>query len=110
MSYPDATSNSAKLYERARAVMPGGNSRLTIFQSPYPIYVDHGMGCRVTDVDGVERLDFFPVARGRSAVCFASAAIEDGSTTLTLRARDLSPGDARRLLADAADRLAGSPP
>jgi len=60
-------------------------------------------------VPGVERLDFFPVARGRSAVCFASAAIEDGATTLTLRARDLSPGDARRLLADAADRLAGQP-
>lgn len=57
-------------------------------------------------VPGVERLDFFPVARGRSAVCFASAAIEGGATTLTLRARDLSPGDARRLLADAADRLA----
>ncbi len=49
-------------------------------------------------VAGVSRLDFFPVARGRSAVCFASAAIEGGETTLTLRARDLSPGDARRLL------------
>ncbi len=56
-------------------------------------------------VPGVERLEFFPVARGRSAVCFASAAIEGGSTTLTVRARDLSPGDARRILADAADRL-----
>lgn len=60
-------------------------------------------------VPGVEQLDFFPVARGRSAVCFASAAIEGGATTLTLRARDLSPGDARRLLADAAARLAGEP-
>lgn len=57
---------------------------------------------------GVERLDFFPVARGRSAVCFASAGVEGGATTLTLRARDLSPGDARRLLADAAARLASS--
>ena len=56
-------------------------------------------------VPGVDRLDFFPVARGRSAVCFASAAIEDGATTLTLRARDLSPGEARRLLADAAARM-----
>lgn len=55
---------------------------------------------------GVHRLDFFPVARGRSAVCFASAAVVDGATTLTLRARDLSPGDARRLLDDAAARLA----
>jgi hypothetical protein len=58
-------------------------------------------------VPGVERLDFFPVARGRSAVCFASAAVEGGATTLTLRARDLSPGDARRLLTDAATRLVG---
>jgi hypothetical protein len=60
-------------------------------------------------VPGVQQLDFYPVARGRSAVCFASAAIEGGATTLTLRARDLSPGDARRLLADAAARLAGEP-
>jgi hypothetical protein len=56
-------------------------------------------------VPGVRRLDFFPVARGRSAVCFASAAIEGAETTLTLRARDLSPARARRLLADAAERL-----
>ena len=57
-------------------------------------------------VAGISRLDFFPVARGRSAVCFASAAIEGGETTLTLRARDLSPGDARRLLDGAVSRLA----
>jgi hypothetical protein len=60
-------------------------------------------------VPGVDRIDFFPVARGRSAVCFASASVEGGATTLTLRARDLSPGDARRLLADAAGRLADRP-
>jgi hypothetical protein len=56
-------------------------------------------------VAGISRLDFFPVARGRSAVCFASAAVEGGETTLTLRARDLSPGDARRLLDGAVARL-----
>ena len=59
-------------------------------------------------VDGVSQLDFFPVARGRSAVCFASAAIQGGETTLTLRARDLSPGDARRLLQAATAHLAGN--
>lgn len=58
------------------------------------------------DLFGVTRLDFFPVARGRSAVCFASASIAGGETTLTIRARDLSPGAARRLLGDAAARLA----
>jgi hypothetical protein len=56
------------------------------------------------DLPGVRRLDFFPVARGRSAVCFASASILGGETSLTLRARDLSPGEARRLLDDAAAR------
>lgn len=58
------------------------------------------------DVPGVTRIDFFPVARGRSAVCFASAAVVGGDTTLTLRARDLSPSEGRRLLADASARVA----
>lgn len=56
-------------------------------------------------VPGVERLDFFPVARGRSAVCFASAAVEGGQTTLTLRARDLSPAEGTALLASAVSHL-----
>lgn len=55
---------------------------------------------------GVDRIDFFPVARGRSAVCIASATVEGGETSLTIRARDLSPSDARRLLAETAERLA----
>lgn len=58
------------------------------------------------EVAGISRLDFFPVARGRSAVCIASAAIAGGETSLTVRARDLSPGDARRLLAGTVERLA----
>lgn len=58
MQYPDPSSASALLYERARAVLPGGNSRLTIHQSPYPIYAQEGRGCRIVDVDGIERIDF----------------------------------------------------
>ena len=57
--YPDSRSASAGLYERACAVLPGGNSRLTIMQSPYPIYAAQATGQRVTDVDGIERIDFF---------------------------------------------------
>jgi hypothetical protein len=60
------------------------------------------------EVPGVTQLDFFPVARGRSAVCFASAGIAGGRTTLTLRARDLSPASGRRLLDDAVGRMARS--
>jgi glutamate-1-semialdehyde 2,1-aminomutase len=57
--YPDANSVSAKLYERACAVLPGGNSRLTIAQSPYPLYAKRGQGSRIVDTDDVERIDFF---------------------------------------------------
>ena len=38
--------------------MPGGNSRHSTVLSPYPIYVSHGHGCRVTDLEGEERIDF----------------------------------------------------
>ena len=56
--YPDSHSRSASLYERARRVLPSGNSRHTIFFKPYPIYAQRGAGCRVYDADGVERVDF----------------------------------------------------
>lgn len=57
-TYPDSESKSARLFERARRVLPGGNSRSTIFHPPYPIFARSGQGCRITDVDGVERVDF----------------------------------------------------
>ena len=56
--YPDPKSTSAALFERGRRVMPGGNSRVGVMFEPYPVYAAHGSGCRVTDVDGVERIDF----------------------------------------------------
>ncbi len=48
---------SAALYKRATAVMPGGNSRHTIFFPPHPLYAARADGARVWDVDGVERID-----------------------------------------------------
>ncbi len=49
---------SEQLFERARKVLPGGISRNTVFRLPHPIYAAHGTGCRVTDIEGVERIDF----------------------------------------------------
>ncbi|MBQ1542219.1 aspartate aminotransferase family protein [Caulobacter sp. CCUG 60055] len=57
-AYPDSASRSAQLHQRARRVMPSGNSRQTIFFKPYPVYARSGEGCRVVDEDGVERIDF----------------------------------------------------
>ncbi|MCA9300367.1 MAG: aminotransferase class III-fold pyridoxal phosphate-dependent enzyme, partial [Phycisphaerales bacterium] len=53
-----AVSRSAELFERARAVLPGGVSRNTVLRSPHPAYADFGRGCHLTDLDGVTRIDF----------------------------------------------------
>ncbi len=49
---------SAALYDRARRVLPGGNTRTTVFVAPHPLYAREGHGARVTDVDGTTRIDF----------------------------------------------------
>ena len=51
-------SKSEALFNRARAVLPGGNSRSTIDLKPHPIYVTHGNGSTVFDVDGNAYVDF----------------------------------------------------
>jgi glutamate-1-semialdehyde 2,1-aminomutase len=58
MSSPDSSSRSAALYERAKQVLPGGVSRNTVLREPHPLYAQRGRGCRVTDIEGVERIDF----------------------------------------------------
>jgi glutamate-1-semialdehyde 2,1-aminomutase len=50
-------SASARLFERARKVIPGGTSKANMRIRPHPCYIASGAGCRVTDADGVERLD-----------------------------------------------------
>jgi glutamate-1-semialdehyde 2,1-aminomutase len=51
-------SRSAELYERAKRVLPGGNTRTTVFAPPHPYYLASGSGSQVTDVDGQTRTDF----------------------------------------------------
>lgn len=48
---------SAALYERAQRSLPGGVSRNAALHDPHPLYVDHAEGCRLTDVEGVTRID-----------------------------------------------------
>lgn len=54
---PELTASEA-LYNRALQVLPGGCSRNTVLREPHPIYAAYGKGCYVTDVEGVERIDF----------------------------------------------------
>jgi len=56
-TYPEPSSNSSGLYQRARRSIPDGASRALALIRPYPIYVASGKGAWVTDVDGYEYLD-----------------------------------------------------
>lgn len=51
-------SRSADLYQRAQKVLPGGVSRNTVLREPHPSYAEHALGCHVTDIEGVTRIDF----------------------------------------------------
>jgi glutamate-1-semialdehyde 2,1-aminomutase len=51
-------SRSEALYERARRFLPGGVSRNTVLRSPHPLYAAYGAGARITDIEGVTRIDF----------------------------------------------------
>ena len=51
-------SKSRKLFSEANKVLAGGVSRQMVQRNPHPDYVSAGQGCRVTDIDGVTRIDF----------------------------------------------------
>jgi glutamate-1-semialdehyde 2,1-aminomutase len=53
-----AYDRSRALFERARAVQPGGNTRHMIVFGPPMLYASHGEGCRVSDVDGNVYIDW----------------------------------------------------
>lgn len=52
------TTRSADLYARALKVLPGGVSRNAVLRDPCPVYAASVQGCRVTDIEGVSRIDF----------------------------------------------------
>jgi len=58
VTYPDPTSRSAALFERAKIAMPGGNTRHMTTFAPYIVYAERGEGCRLWDVDGNEMIDW----------------------------------------------------
>ncbi|MDQ8047359.1 MAG: hypothetical protein REI11_22320, partial [Patulibacter sp.] len=52
----------------------------------------------LVDLPGATAVDFYPQARGRSAVAIGACSVAGGERTLTLRARDLDDTDAAALL------------
>jgi glutamate-1-semialdehyde 2,1-aminomutase len=57
-TYRKRTPKSRATLEAAQKYMPGGDTRTSIWFEPYPIWIDKAGGCRFTDVDGHEYIDF----------------------------------------------------
>jgi glutamate-1-semialdehyde 2,1-aminomutase len=58
-AYLAKTPASARLYERARRVMPGGVSHNPRYFSPYPVYIKAAAGAKIWDADGNEYVDLW---------------------------------------------------
>src|SRR4029079_2840961 len=54
----ERTQGSRALYERARRALSGGVASACQEREPWPIYLSHGRGSHVWDVDGTEMIDF----------------------------------------------------
>ena len=54
----ERTQGSRVLYDRARKALSGGVASAYQERKPWPIYLSHGRGSHVWDVDGTERVDF----------------------------------------------------
>ncbi len=84
------TGGSAKLFERARRLIPGGvNSPVRAFKGVggTPIFIQRGSGCRVEDVDGNHYIDYLgswgPLILGHAVESVVEAirqAAEDGTS------------------------------
>ncbi len=56
--YIENNPQSRARFEAACAVMPGGNTRTSLYYSPFPLTLVSGQGARVQDVDGHDYVDF----------------------------------------------------
>jgi 3-aminobutanoyl-CoA transaminase len=61
--YPKLSiTRSQQLFEQATTLVPGGvlgaRKPSDFIEGEYPIFLEHGKGCRLTDVDGNEYIDF----------------------------------------------------
>ena len=56
--YVDRHPRSAELHERARRLMPGGNTRSVLHFDPFPFRVRSAARAEITDVDGHTYVDF----------------------------------------------------
>ena len=55
--YTKSNPKSFNLHNTGKKVMPGGDTRNSIYWDPFPLYLSKGNGSIITDLDGNERVD-----------------------------------------------------
>lgn len=56
-NYTDANPKSLARHIAAEAVMPGGNTRTTLYHAPFPLGIERGAGCLLWDLDDHRYID-----------------------------------------------------
>ncbi|MGP3534246.1 aspartate aminotransferase family protein [Microbacterium sp. RD1] len=100
--YESRTPTSRRLFDEARALIPGGVSRATLAFEPYPFYAAAASGATITDVDGNDYLDlvnnYTSLPHGHGHAATTRAAVEQLSVSSAI-------GTAHALEADYAREL-----
>ncbi|MDH3296240.1 MAG: aminotransferase class III-fold pyridoxal phosphate-dependent enzyme, partial [Acidimicrobiia bacterium] len=73
--FVERTRRSRELTEQAKGVMPGGVTSSWAMGRPHPLWISHGEGSRVWDVDGNEYVDVHG-GYGVNVVGHGNAAVE----------------------------------
>ena len=56
--YMSQNVSSRDAYEKAKKLLPSGNTRSALYWRPFPLCMRRGEGSRIWDVDGNKRVDF----------------------------------------------------
>ena len=55
--YLQRTAKTREHLETAKKYLPGGDTRSAAYYGPYPVFMEKGQGCYLTDCDGNEYVD-----------------------------------------------------
>jgi glutamate-1-semialdehyde 2,1-aminomutase len=101
------TARSRQSHDAAVTCMPGGDTRTINHYTPYPVFMDSGRGCIVTDVDGNDYIDFnnnmSAIVHGHAHPALVAAATDQ-------IARGTALGAPARILTQHAELLCSSIP
>jgi glutamate-1-semialdehyde 2,1-aminomutase len=102
--YRALTPRSSAMQQRAARVMPGGDTRSSVFYPPYSLTIARGAGSRMWDVDGNEYIDlnnnYTALVHGHAYPPIVKAAREAMERGTTWSAKNVYQVELAELIAD----------